>query len=198
MVTLVIIICGSISVGDPIIVAGSGLGSRVAELVTYDGTQTSASATDAITITLADDVDVARGDILVGPTSRPEVSDQFAAHLIWMTDERLVPGRSYLGRFGTKTAPLTVTRIKHKIDVNTRDHLAANSLGLNDIAFCNFATDTPVAFDPYEQNRKTGCFIIIDRLNNHTVRTGKSLSDCGVVPTSIGSRYRLGGRSVLG
>ena len=152
--------------------AGSGLGSRVAELVTYDGPQTSASATDAITITLADNVDVARGDILVGPTSRPEVSDQFAAHLIWMTEERLVPGRSYLGRFGTKAAPLTVTRIKHKIDVNTRDHLAAESLGLNDIALCNFSTNTPVAFDPDEENRKTGCFIIINQLKNHAVGKG--------------------------
>jgi bifunctional enzyme CysN/CysC len=100
------------------------------------------------------------------------VSDQFAAHLIWMSEERLMPGRSYLGRFGTKTTLLTITKIKHKIDVNQRDHLAADTLGLNDIAFCNFSTDTPVAFDPYEQNRRTGCFIMIDRFNNHTVGAG--------------------------
>jgi bifunctional enzyme CysN/CysC len=166
------LVSGSINVGDPIVVAGSGLSSRVAEIITYDGTQTSASAAEAITITLADNLDVARGDILVGPTCRPEVSDQFAAHLIWMSEERLMPGRSYLGRFGTKTTPLTITKIKHKIDVNQRDHLAADTLGLNDIAFCNVSTDTPVAFDPYEQNRRTGCFIMIDRFNNHTVGAG--------------------------
>jgi bifunctional enzyme CysN/CysC len=166
------LVSGSINVGDPIVVAGSGLSSRVAEIITYDGTQTSASAAEAITITLADNLDVARGDMLVGPTCRPEVADQFAAHLIWMSEERLMPGRSYLGRFGTKTTPLTITKIKHKIDVNQRDHLAADTLGLNDIAFCNVSTDTPVAFDPYEQNRRTGCFIMIDRFNNHTVGAG--------------------------
>jgi bifunctional enzyme CysN/CysC len=166
------VVSGSVNVGDPIVVAGSGLSSRVAEIITYDGTQTSASAAEAITITLADNLDVARGDILVGPTCRPEVSDQFAAHLIWMSEERLMPGRSYLGRFGTKTTPLTITKIKHKIDANQGDHLAADALGLNDIAFCNFSTDTPVAFDPYEQNRRTGCFIMIDRFSNHTVGAG--------------------------
>jgi bifunctional enzyme CysN/CysC len=166
------LVSGSVHVGDPIVVAGSGLSSRVAEIITYDGAQTSASAAEAITITLADNLDIARGDILVGPTCRPEVSDQFAAHLIWMSEERLVPGRLYLGRFGTKTTPLTITRIKHKIDVNLVNHLAADTLGLNDIAFCNFSTDTPVAFDPYEQNRKTGCFIMIDRFSNHTVGAG--------------------------
>jgi bifunctional enzyme CysN/CysC len=166
------VVSGSVNVGDPIIVANSGLSSRIAEIITYDGAKTSASATEAITITLADDLDVARGDILVGPTSQPEVSDQFAANLIWMSEDRLVPGRSYLGRFGTKITPLTITRIKYKIDVKNGDHLAADPLGLNDIAFCNFSTDTPVAFDPYQQNRRTGCFIIIDRFNNHTVGAG--------------------------
>jgi bifunctional enzyme CysN/CysC len=166
------VVSGSVNVGDPIIVASSGLSSRVAEIITYDGAKTSASATEAITITLADNLDVARGDLLVGPTCQPEVSDQFAATLIWMSEGRLFPGRSYLGRFGTKTTPLTITRIKYKIDVNNSDHLAADTLGLNDIAFCNFSTDTPVAFDPYQQNRRTGCFIIIDRFNNHTVGAG--------------------------
>jgi bifunctional enzyme CysN/CysC len=100
------------------------------------------------------------------------VSDQFAAHIIWMSDQALIPGRSYLARIGTKTTPITVTGIKYKIDVNTREHLATHTLGLNDIAFCNLATGTPVAFDPYEQNRKTGSFIVIDRLSNHTLGAG--------------------------
>jgi bifunctional enzyme CysN/CysC len=163
---------GTINAGDPIAIANSGRISRVKELLTYEGAQTSAHPGDAITITLADELDIARGDLLVSPTSLPEVSDQFAAHIIWMSDQALMPGRSYLARIGTRTTPMTVTAIKHKIDVNTREHLAARTLGLNDIAFCNLATGTPVAFDPYGQNRKTGSFIVIDRSTNHTLGAG--------------------------
>jgi bifunctional enzyme CysN/CysC len=108
----------------------------------------------------------------VDPTARPELSDQFAAHLIWMSNEPLVPGRSYFARIGTKLTPIAVTGIKHKVDVNTREHLAAHTLKLNDIGFCNLATAAPVAFDPYELNRRTGSFIIIDRSSNHTVGGG--------------------------
>jgi bifunctional enzyme CysN/CysC len=89
-----------------------------------------------------------------------------------MSDRRLMPGRSYLARIGTRTTPVTVTAIKYRIDVDTGEHLAADTLGLNDIAFCNLATGAPVAFDPYEQNRKTGSFIVIDRLSNHTLGAG--------------------------
>ena len=146
--------------------------SRVEQIVTYDGPAAAAEAGDAVTITLADELDIARGDVLVSAKSRPQVSDQFAAHIIWMSDEPLVPGRSYLSRVGTKTVPMTVTAIKYKVDVNTRNHLAAPTLELNDIAFCNLSTAVPVAFDPYDQNRKTGAFIIIDRFTNHTVGAG--------------------------
>jgi bifunctional enzyme CysN/CysC len=163
---------GAIRVGDPIVVAASGRSSQVKEIVTYDGHLAAAEAGEAVTITLADEIDIARGDILVSPTACPEVSDQFAAHVIWMSEEPLVPGRSYLARIGTKTVPTTITSLKYKIDVNTREHLAAHTLGLNDLAFCNLSTSTPVAFDPYEQNRQTGSFIIIDRFNNHTVGAG--------------------------
>ena len=166
------VVSGTINAGDPIDVARSGQTSRVKELLTYDGRQASTRAGDAITITLADEMDIARGDLLVSPTSRPEVSDQFAAHIIWMSDHALMPGRSYLARIGTKTTPITVTGIKYKIDINTREHLAAHTLDLNDIAFCNLSTATPVAFDPYLQNRKTGSFILIDRLTNHTLGAG--------------------------
>jgi bifunctional enzyme CysN/CysC len=163
---------GTIATGDPVLVAASGQTTFVKELLTYDGAQASAQSGDAITITLIDEVDVARGDILVGEALRPEVSDQFAAHVIWMSDHALMPGRSYLVRIGTKTTPITVTEIKYKIDANTREHLAAPTLGLNDIGVCNLATDTPVAFDPYDQNRKTGSFIMIDRSTNQTVGAG--------------------------
>jgi bifunctional enzyme CysN/CysC len=166
------VMSGSIRAGDPVLVAGSGRSSRVKELVAYEGPMSCAQSGDAITVTLTDEIDVARGDILVSPESRPEVSDQFAAHLIWMSEDPLVPGRSYLARIGAKTTPLTVTAIKYKVNVNTREHLAATTLALNDIAFCNLATDAPVAFDPYEQNRRTGSFIVIDRYTNHTVGAG--------------------------
>jgi bifunctional enzyme CysN/CysC len=142
---------GTIKAGDPIVVAGSGQKSEVKELLTYDGPQPSAQAGDAITITLVDNIDIARGDLLVSPDVRPEVTGQFAAHLIWMSDEALMPGRSYLARIGTRTTPVTITGIKHKIDANTREHPATHTLGLNDIAMCNLATDVRVAFDSYAE-----------------------------------------------
>jgi bifunctional enzyme CysN/CysC len=166
------VVSGTIKPGDPVVVAGSGRSARIKELLTYEGTLASAQTGDAVTLTLTDDVDVARGDLLANPHARPEVSDQFAAHLIWMSDEPLLPGRSYLARIGTKTTPITITAIKYKIAVNTREHLAASTLSLNDIAFCNLATDTPVAFDPYGQDRRTGSFIVIDRFTNQTVGAG--------------------------
>jgi bifunctional enzyme CysN/CysC len=166
------VMSGTIKVGDPIVVAASGQASRVNELLAYEGALPLAQAGDAITMTLTDELDVARGDLLVDAASRPEVSDQFAAHLIWMSSEPLMPGRSYLARIGPKTMPLTITTIKYRVDINTGQHLAATTLALNDIAFCNLAADVPVAFDPYEQNRKTGSFIIIDRFTNHTVGAG--------------------------
>jgi bifunctional enzyme CysN/CysC len=166
------VVSGTIRPGDPIVVAGSDRSARVKELLTYEGALALAQAGDAVTVTLTDDIDVARGDLLADPKARPEVSDQFAAHLIWMGDEALLPGRSYLARIGPRTTPITVTAIKYKLAVNTGERLAAATLALNDIAFCNFSTDTPVAFDPYEQNRRTGSFIIIDRLTNHTVGAG--------------------------
>jgi bifunctional enzyme CysN/CysC len=163
---------GQINVGEPIVEATSGRLSRVQQIVTYDGLATKAEAGDAVTITLTDELDIGRGDVLVSAKARPEVSDQFAANLIWMSDKPLYPGRSYLARIGTKTTPMTVTSIKYKVDVNTRQHLAASTLALNDIALCNLSTAVPVAFDPYDQNRKTGAFIIIDRVTNHTVGAG--------------------------
>jgi bifunctional enzyme CysN/CysC len=163
---------GAIRRGDAVIVAASGQASRVKEIHTHDGALEAAVAGDAVTITLADELDVARGDMLASPTARPEVSEQFAAHVIWMDAEPLIPGRSYLARISTKTTPMSVTSIKYRVDPNTREHLAAHTLGLNDIAFCNLATAAPVAFDPYEQSRRTGSFIIIDRFTNRTVGAG--------------------------
>ena len=163
---------GRINAGDPVVVATTGRKSRVKEIVTYDGQLASAAAGDAVTLTLTDDIDIGRGDLLVSPDVQPEVSDQFAAHVIWMSEEPLVPGRSYLLRIGTKTVSASITGLKYKIDVNTREHLAAHTLELNDIGFCNLSTSASVAFDPYQANRLTGSFIIIDRFTNHTVGAG--------------------------
>ena len=163
---------GRIMVGDQVAVATSGQGSSIKEIVTFDGPRASAAAGDAVTLKLTSEIDVARGDVLVTPSAPSEVSDQFAANVIWMGEEALVPGRSYLARIATKTVPITITTLKYRIDPNTREHLAAHTLALNDIGFCNLATGTPVAFDAYERNRRTGSFIIIDRFTNNTVGAG--------------------------
>jgi bifunctional enzyme CysN/CysC len=163
---------GQIRQGDPVVVAGTGLSSRIREILTYKESIGMAEARDAVTLTLTDELDITRGDVLVSPTARPEVSDQFAAQVIWMDQDPLFHGRSYLMRIGTKTVPASITTIKYKINVNTREHLAAKTLGLNDIGVCNISTATPVAFDPYSENRKTGSFIIIDRFTNRTVGAG--------------------------
>ena len=131
-----------------------------------------AEAGDAVTLTLADEVDIARGDVLAHPTSRPEVADQFTAHLIWMSAEPMLPGRSYLMKIGARTVPAQVTELKHRIDVNNYDKLAAKSLELNEVGFCNLATTAPIAFDPYADNRDTGGFILIDRATNETAAAG--------------------------
>ena len=125
-----------------------------------------------MTLTLTDELDIARGDVLATPGSRPTVSEQFAANVLWMDQAPLFPGRAYLIRIGTKTVSASITAIKYKIDVNTRDHLTADSLALNDIGFCNVSCITPIAFDTYADNRKTGSFIIIDRFTNRTVGAG--------------------------
>lgn len=188
---------GSISPGDEIVVSASGHTSRIKEIVTYDGELSKAEAGDAVTITLQDEIDIVRGDILAKPSERPEVADQFAAHLIWMDQDPLVPARNYVVRIGTQTiTSASVTAIKYRIDVNTREHLAATTLGLNEIAFCNFATALPVAFDPYEANRRTGAFIVIDRYTNRTVGAGmiafplRRASNIAWQPLSIGKAER--------
>ena len=163
---------GHIRPGDKIVVAASGRQSTVARIVTYDGDLEEARAGDAVTLTLEDEIDIARGDIIVEPTARPDVADQFAAHLLWMAEEPLLPGRNYLMRIGTQYAPAKVTALKHKVDVDTLEHLAGRTLALNEIGFCNFSTSVQIAFDPYEENRETGAFILIDRYTNATVGAG--------------------------
>ena len=163
---------GRVSRGDPIVVASSGRQSRVKRIFVADREVETAHAGDAVTLTLADEIDVARGDVLSKPDSRPEVADQFTAHLIWMSAKPMLPGRSYLLKIGGRTTPASVTELKHRLDVNNFDKLAAKQLDLNEVGFCNIATTMPVAFDPYVENRETGAFILIDRLTNETAAAG--------------------------
>jgi bifunctional enzyme CysN/CysC len=163
---------GSIRPGERVVVAASGEEATVARIVTADGDRMSAQAGEAVTLTLAEEIDVARGDMLARTDSRPDVVDQFAAHLLWMAPEPMLPGRSYLLRAGTKYVPARITTLKHKVDINTLEHIAAKTLALNEIGLCNIATATPVALDPYAQNRATGAFILIDRFTNATAGAG--------------------------
>jgi bifunctional enzyme CysN/CysC len=166
------VVSGRIAAGDEIVVAASGRTTRISRIVTADGDQAAAEAGEAVTLTLQDEIDVGRGDVLARPTERPDVADQFAAHLIWMDADQMDPGRNYIFRIGTQSVTGSITTIKHRIDVNTRDHLAATTLGLNEIGFCNVAVAFPVAFDPYEANHRTGSFIVIDRYTNRTIAAG--------------------------
>jgi bifunctional enzyme CysN/CysC len=163
---------GSVRQGDEIVVAGSGKATRIERIVTADGDLGRAVAGDAVTLMLADEVDVARGDVLAGLKDRPQVADQFAAHVIWMSEEKLLPGRSYLIKIGSCTLPATVTELKHRVDVNTLAKHATKTLALNEVGFCNLATLAPIVFDSYASNRETGSFILIDRFSNATVAAG--------------------------
>ncbi|AWU99718.1 adenylyl-sulfate kinase [Burkholderia sp. JP2-270] len=163
---------GEIRVGERVRVLPSGKESRVATVITQRGESDIARAGDAVTLTLADEIDISRGDLIARADAPPEVADQFEATLVWMHDEPLLPGRPYLVKLGTQTVGATCATPKYKIDVNTREHLAARTLALNEIGVCNLRFDRPVAFDPYDRNRHTGGFIVIDRFTNDTVGAG--------------------------
>jgi bifunctional enzyme CysN/CysC len=166
------VVSGSIAPGDEVLVAGSRRSARVKEIISFDGALARAAEGDAVTLALDSEIDIARGDLLADPRDPPECVDQFAAHVIWLSEQPLVPSRSYLLKIGTRTVPATVTTLKHRIDVETLAQLADKTLGLNEIGFCNLATATPIAFDPYKANRHTGAFILINRLTNETAGAG--------------------------
>ena len=163
---------GRIAVGDAVVVAASGRTSEVARILGPDGDQQVAAAGEAVTIALADEVDVARGDVLAPLADRPTVTDQFAAHLLWMDEEPMLPGRQYLMRIGNLWTPVSVTAIKHRVDVNTLEHQPARQVGLNEIVFCNLSSAQRVPLDPYEENRQTGAFVLVDRFSNRTAGAG--------------------------
>ncbi len=163
---------GTIAAGDEIVVAKSGKASRVKRIVTHDGDLARATAGQAVTIVLEDEIEVSRGNMLVAPDARPHVADQFTANIVWFDENAMIPGRSYILRTETDQANATVTDLKHRVDVNTFAQEAAKHLELNEVGLCNLSTQSPIAFDNYGENRVTGAFVLIDRLSNRTVGAG--------------------------
>ena len=163
---------GRVAPGDGIVVADNGKPAVVERIVTMNGDLDEAFAGDAVTLTLDREIDIARGDMLAADTDRPDVADLMAAEIVWMNDEPMIPGRSYMMRIGTRTVAAHITDIKYKTDVNSFDRLAGKTLELNEIALCDLALAEPVAFDAYERVRDTGSFILIDRYTNATVGAG--------------------------
>ncbi|WP_417478933.1 sulfate adenylyltransferase subunit CysN [Maricaulis maris] len=166
------IVSGTIRPGEAIIVAQSGQAANIERIVTADGDLEEAVAGDAVTLVLNHEIDISRGDVIASAEERPQVTDQFAAELLWMSEEDLLPGRSYLLKIGTAATPATVSSLKHRVDVNTYEKKPCRKLEMNGIGFCNVSTARPIAFDPYHKIRDMGAFILIDRFTNQTVGAG--------------------------
>ena len=163
---------GTVRTGDRVRVLPSGRESRVSGVLVGDIESDHATAGESVTLTLADEVDISRGDLICSADEPAQVADQFECTLVWMDGEPLLPGRHYLVKIGARTVGGTLSQIKYEINVNTREHVASRTLGLNGIAVCVLALDRAVAFDPYTHNRDTGGFIVIDRMSLHTVAAG--------------------------
>ena len=163
---------GTVKPGDKVRILPSGKTSHVDRIVTYDGDLDQADSDQSITLTLKDEVDCSRGQIIVSESSTLESADQFETTLIWMDDNTMIPGRSYYLKIGAQTLSATVSKIKYKINVNTTDKIAANTLNLNDISIVNVTTDRSISFTPYNKNRTLGGFILIDKMTNTTVGAG--------------------------
>jgi len=163
---------GVVAPGDDVVALPSGRRSRIARIVNADGDLARATAGQAITLTLADELDISRGDVIASGQRPPQVADQFAAHLLWLGEQPLLPGRPYWLKLGTSTVSASITEIKHKVDVNTQEQLAAKHLELNEVAYCNLHLDHAIPFEAYADNRELGGFILIDRQSNATVAAG--------------------------
>ncbi|WP_369915823.1 sulfate adenylyltransferase subunit CysN [Xanthomonas sp. NCPPB 3005] len=163
---------GQVRPGDAVVVLPSARRSTVARVLDGAGDVDRAVAGQAVTLTLADEIDISRGDVIAAADDPPEVADQFAAHVLWMDDAALLPGRPYWLKIGTRTVSASVSEIKHRIDVNTQERLAAKRLELNEVGYCNLSLDESIVFEPYARNRALGGFILIDRQSNATVAAG--------------------------
>lgn len=166
------IAAGQVRPGDAVVVLPSARRSTVASVRDANGPVPVAGAGQAVTLTLDDEIDISRGDVIAAAGDPPEVSDQFAAHVLWMDDAPLLPGRPYWLQIGTRTVSASISEIKHRIDVNTQEAMAAKRLALNEVGVCNLSLDEPIAFEPYARNRTLGGFILIDRQSNATVGAG--------------------------
>lgn len=168
---------GIVRKGDEIAVLPSGKTSRIKSIVTFDGELEQATPGEAITLTLEDEIDVSRGDMLVHADNRPRIADSFDAMLVWMGEEPMLPGKKYDIKRATSYVPGSIASIIHSVDVNTLERAAASSLQLNEIGKVRVSLDAPIALDGYAQNRTTGAFIVIDRLTNGTVGAGMIIAD---------------------
>jgi len=155
-----------------VLVAASGRRSRVTGLRLGNDARERAGEGESILLTLADEIDISRGDVLAAAQAPPEVADQFAAHVLWLNDAPLLPGRHYWLKIGARTVNAQVTEIKHKVDINTQSHIAAKRLELNDVAVCNLSLDQGIAFERYADCKALGSFILIDRQTLATVACG--------------------------
>lgn len=163
---------GSVSVGERIRVLPSGQQSEVTKILGPNGPQQRAECGQAVTLVLKDEIDISRGDLIALADAPPAVADQFEATLVWMDEDALLPGRPYLMKIGCRTVGMSCANLKHRVDVNSLEQLAAKTLELNGIGVCNLHLDRPIPFDAYADNRDTGGFIVIDRLSNRTVGAG--------------------------
>jgi sulfate adenylyltransferase large subunit len=175
--------CGTVASGvfrkgDAITAMPSGKTSHIKSIVTYDGELEQAFATMAVTLTLTEEIDISRGDIIVSHHQAvPRVTDKFKASIVWMTEQPMMPGRQYMIKLATRSVSGSISLIHHRIDVNTLEHQDANELKLNEIGSCTVAVNAPLVFDPYKRNKTTGSFIVIDRLSNITVGAGMITGD---------------------
>ncbi|MBP6877529.1 MAG: sulfate adenylyltransferase subunit CysN [Phenylobacterium sp.] len=163
---------GTVRPGDKIKALPSGRESTIDRIVTFRGDLDEAVAGQSVTLTLKDEIDISRGDVIAEAAAPPPVADQFEATIVWMDDEAMLPGRPYLLKVGTRVVSAQVTEPKYKVNVNTLEHLAAKRLELNEIGVCNLSLDAPIAFDAYAENHDLGGFILIDRISNRTVGAG--------------------------
>ncbi|MGA7887699.1 MAG: sulfate adenylyltransferase subunit CysN [Acidobacteriaceae bacterium] len=163
---------GEAKVGDRVRVVPGGQETKIRSIVTWQSERKSAKAGESITLCLADEVDVSRGSVLAAAADPADLSDQFEARVICLSDHHLVAGRSYLMNLHTSQAIATITAIKHQVDVRTGSHMAAKALEMNDIGVVNLSTDRPVPFEPYDRCRRLGSFILVDRITNETVGAG--------------------------
>ena len=166
------VMSGTVRPGDPVRVMPSGRHTRVARIVTYDGDLERAVAGQSIQVTLTDEIDVSRGDVLASAEDAPAVTDQFEATIVWMGEEPMLPGRAYWLKIGGRTVTAIMGHPKYRVDVNTLDQVTARRLELNEIGVCDLSLDAPIAFDPYRDHRATGGIILIDRVSQDTVGAG--------------------------